>query len=103
MSRRDKHRFYLQVAGVVGADTKAEWPVVTQIVQKLGKITDSGLRTASDPSACWFEVEIHAKDPAEVRSRLNELDERVSKVLVVDPGEGKTVSKQLDLPGTRTR
>ena len=75
-----------------------------ETAKQLGSIRDSGHGTAKDPNSAWFEI--RAKDwivsIEALRQNLSMIgidNSIIPEVIVVDPGEGRTQSRQLDLFG----
>lgn len=93
--RRRSGRFYIQVAN---GGSLGELHAAREQLSKVGRVVDSGVGTASDPSAGWLEVAA----TSDIRTLIDQLRaiqvrEVVEKVIEVEPGEGRLLARQIDL------
>lgn len=94
--RRKSGRFFLQIAD---ARDPKELRRIRERLSSAGRVVDSGMGTASDPSAGWVELAIPFDEVPTIRDRLGQLHltERTEKLIEVQPGEGRLHAKQIDL------
>jgi hypothetical protein len=105
VDRRSSGRFFMQFAKASG---QAEFSKIkSAIAESGGRVVDSGVGTASDPDAAWFEVGVKLDEKEALEKNLKDktdVIERLQKSILVVPGEGRTLAKQLDLfePGDKS-
>jgi hypothetical protein len=87
-------RFYIQLGNTKDAAALTE---ARDQIAKCGRVVDSGKGTASDPDASWLEVAVRLGDTESFLGKLGDVKDRVEKLIAVEPGEGRTQAKQLDL------
>lgn len=84
--------------------TRRSFDTVRHAIQGVGPVRASGLGTASDPAAYWFEVVFDAQKTSEgLKDRFLEVlspyEVTFTKLQRVPVGMGPTMAKQMDLFG----
>lgn len=89
-------RFYIQIPEGASNEVLREF---REQLSQLGRVVDSGRGTAANPKAGWVELAVRDTDTPALIAKLREkaLEERVEKVIEVEPGEGRLQARQLDL------